>query len=667
MKYVRLSFVLGLLWAANAFGYVTGPDPAMNGIFGQTCNQSQCHNSFTLNSGGGSVTVAGLPDAGWIPGQTYALTVTIKGPASQRLFGFQLSAVFDATSQRAGTLTGGAGVQVICGRGTAGTSSQQVLCSTAGSIQYAEHSNAQVVRSAYSVNWTAPASASGGTVRFNVAGNAADGNLQPTGDYIYTQVYKVSPLDLSSHPFTLVDRGGVSVITDGAGALSYGYARILPTSGPTPSGVAIFGERIGGVLVTEAGVPASPLLTKGRIYAEVGAGGFNAVGTDIGLAIANPNGQAANVTFFFTTKDGVDVGGGTYQLDAGAVFPAFLDQAPWNCPLGFQGTFSFISDVQISVIALQGYRNERGDFLITTLPVIDTTAPVGNLSAVLSQFTDGDGWTTSVLLVNPTDTPMSGTIQFRLGGDGTIGNGAIVSLSANGQTAKSFNYTVAPRSSFKLQTAGAGSLQVGSVTVTPAAGNSTPVSLAVFSFASGGVTVTQAGVPSNTGTRFRAYVEATAGLGPVGTYSTGVAIADTSGAGGTVKFDLYTTAGAPTGLSHTYQVPPFGQVSKFIGDIFSGLPLPFQGIVEVTTTSNSMSAVALRIRYNERNEFLMTTTPPANIDSPPTTAEFDFPYILNGDGYTTQFILFNGLQNQPSSGNLKFLNHDGTNLSLNVQ
>jgi hypothetical protein len=661
MKYVRLSFVFGLLWAANAFAYVTGPDPAMNGIFGQTCNQAGCHNSFTLNSGGGSVTLAGLPDAGWIPGQTYALTVTIKGPASQRLFGFQLSAVFDATSQQAGTLTGGAGVQIICGRGTAGTSSQQVLCSTAGSIQYAEHSNAQVVRSTYSVNWTAPASASGGTVRFNVAGNAADGNLQPTGDYIYTQVYKVTPLDLSSHPFTLVDRGGVSVITDGAGDLNVGYARILATSGTTPSGVAIFGERIGGVLVTEAGVPASPLLSNGRIYAEVGPGGFNAPGTDIGLAVANPNVQAAIISFFFTSKDGTDVAAGTFTLNGGTQFPAFLDQQPWNCPLGFQGTFSFSSNVPISVIALQGYRNERNDFLITTLPVIDTTSPPSIAPAVLSQFTDGDGWSTSVLLVNPSDTPMSGTIQFR------VGDGTMASLTANGQTAKSFNYTVGRRSSFKLQTAGAGSLQVGSVTVTPATGNNTPVSLAVFSYATSGITITQAGVPSNTGTKFRAYVEATAGLGLIGTYSTGVAIADTSGAGGTVTFDLYTTAGTPTGLSQTFQVPAFGQISKFIGDIFQGLPLPFQGILRVTTSSSSISAVALRIRYNERNEFLMTTTPPANEDTTTTIAEFDFPHILNGGGFTTQFILFSGAAGQTSSGNLKFLRSDSSNLSLNVQ
>ena len=65
---------------------------------------------------------------------------------------------------------------------------------TAGAIQYAEHSNAQLVTSTYLVNWTAPASASFGTVRFNVAGNAANGDVTNQGDFIYTKVDNWTPL-----------------------------------------------------------------------------------------------------------------------------------------------------------------------------------------------------------------------------------------------------------------------------------------------------------------------------------------------------------------------------------------------------------------------------------------------------------------------------------------
>src|SRR2546425_10634130 len=118
------TFILGLVWTGYLFAYILGPDPAMNGIFGsgQTCSVSGCHTGNPVNAAGGSVTISGLPTStGWTPGQTYPLTVTIQR-TGQRLFGFQLSAVADATNQQAGTLApGNTRVQIICGRGTSAT------------------------------------------------------------------------------------------------------------------------------------------------------------------------------------------------------------------------------------------------------------------------------------------------------------------------------------------------------------------------------------------------------------------------------------------------------------------------------------------------------------------------------------------------------------------
>src|SRR5437867_2871758 len=128
-----MTLVLGFVWIGYCFGYQNGPEPAMNGIFGtgQTCNTAGCHDGNPLNAPGGSVTLSGLPPEGWTPGQTYPLSVTIQR-TNAKVFGFQLSAVADATNQRAGTLAaGGPGVQILCGRGTAATSTQEVPCSTA--------------------------------------------------------------------------------------------------------------------------------------------------------------------------------------------------------------------------------------------------------------------------------------------------------------------------------------------------------------------------------------------------------------------------------------------------------------------------------------------------------------------------------------------------------
>jgi hypothetical protein len=151
-----------------------------------------------------------------------------------------------------------------------------------------------------------------------------------------------------------------------------------------------------------------------------------------------------------------------------------------------------------------------------------------------------------------------------------------------------------------------------------------------------------------------------------GSYSSGFAVANSSSSAASVKFDLYTLAGAATGLTNTVQIPASGQVAEFIEDLFPALPLPFQGVMRISTSSQ-ISVVGLRIRYNERpGEFLMTTTPPANENTTTTNAESDFPHILNGGGYTTQFVLFSGALGQTSSGNMNFYKQDGTAFSLNL-
>jgi hypothetical protein len=672
------TFVLGLAWTGYLFAYALGPDPAMNGVFGsgQTCAMAGCHTGNPINStvGNGSASIDGLPTAtGWTPGQTYPLSITIQRTGA-RVFGFQLSAVVDTTNQQAGALTAGhARVQVICGRSTPPTTSQ-VNCSTAGAIQYAQHSNAQVVTSTYLVNWTAPASAAAGTVRFNLAGNAANGDLSNQGDFIYIPTpIKIDPasapppppppVGVSTLPFTMVDRGGTSVITDGSGDLTVGYSRIQPSGGnTTPSGVAIFGFKQAGTLVTEAGVPASALMTSARMYAEV-AGPVNT-----GIAIANPNNQSATINFHFTDQAGVDFGAGVLVLAANEQMPRFLDQAPYNVLAGrttFQGTFSFTSTVPVSVIALRGLFNERtpSEFLITTLPVTNLSAPAGSGTVYLPHFAEGGGWTTQIVLVNPTDATITGSIQFF--GQGTTGAAATpVTVTANGQTASSFSYSIPRRSSFKLLTAGVPpATLVGSVRVSPTTGAS-PSSLIVFSFKPASITVSEAGVPGIQGSAFRMYAETTA-TGGVGAIQTGFAIANTGATPATVNLELTNLDGSSLGQSAALTVPGNGQAATFLDQQFPGLPLPFKGILRISSAS-VLSVVGLRGRYNERGDFLITTTPPNNEATAPVATEMLFPHLANGGGYTTQFILFSGSAGQAASGNLLFLKQDGTALNLVV-
>jgi hypothetical protein len=644
------TLILGLGWAGYLFGYVTGPDPASNGIFGDTqaCATAGCHVGNPVNStnGNGSVSISGLP-AAWTPGQAYPLTVTVQRTGGI-LYGFQLSAVVDATNQQAGSFTAG---------------SARVRILTGGGIQYAEHSDARVQPTGiFTMTWTAPATAVG-KVRFNLAGNAANGNIQSTGDFVYTRIDRIDPaaqIDNSVRAYTLVDRGGVSLVTDGVGAApEVGYTRIQPGAGSTtPAGVAIFGSRTAGVLVSETGVPATAALSQGIMYAEIVG---NTVNT--GLAIANPNSSPVDITFGFTNNGGADAGGGILQIPANGQITKFLNQDPFNGPASFQGTFNFSASAAVGVVALRSYINSKGDFLMSTLPVINTTTPANIGTQVVPHFADGGGWVTQILLVNPTDTTMTGTVQFT--------NDAGSPVTVGGTT----TYSVARRSSQKLSTPGTASTTTGgAVRIVPTAGGPAPTPLVVFTYQPLGTVVSEAGVPTLSGTAFRMYAESAGTDGTPGNIQTGIAVANNAATAANITFELTNLDGSTAGLPApaTVSVPGLGHTGKFLAQIFpaGSIPNPFKGVLRITTTASAISVVGLRARYNERASaegFIITTTPATLESAPASSAEFLFPDLANGGGYTTQFILFSGTAGQSSSGNLRFVKPDGTpfNLTLN--
>jgi len=458
--------------------------------------------------------------------------------------------------------------------------------------------------------------------------------------------------------FNIVNRGGFSITSLGAaGPLAAGYARIQAAAGSTtPAGLAFFGLRQNGILVTEAGVPASPLITSGRIYADVDGP------VNTGVAMANPNAVAVTVNYNFSDAAGNNFGAGSTVLAAGEQKAAFLNQAPFNGSGTILGTFSFTSTAPIAVIALRGLNNERNEFLITTLPVASLDPPPVGQTVVLSHFADGGGWTTQVVLVNASDESLNGTVQFFSQGDATV-PGQPVAVTIDGVTASSFVYGIPPRSSRRFRTSGAGTaIRAGSARIVPAPSYRPPTGLGIFGFKKDGFTVTEAGVPATTGsTALRMYAEAST------TIQTGLAIANLAANSVTVFFELTTLAGAPTGLAGQVTVPANGQTALFLSQIpgFGSLPTPFQGVLRISTTSAAgLSLVGLRGRTNERGDFLITTTPPVDENAPASSAELIFPHFVDGGGYTTQFVLFSGAVGQAAVGTLKFFGQGGQPLNL---
>ena len=300
----------------------------------------------------------------------------------------------------------------------------------------------------------------------------------------------------TSATFAIKDGGGMSFQTDGAAsaALAVGYAKVSTNPGAQPpSGLAIIDFRENNLLVSEAGVPASGVITSGRIYAEI----RSTINT--GIAIANPTNQTATITFFFSDSSG-DFGPNATTIPPNGHIATFLNEAPFNGRSSLTGTFTFSSNIPVSVLAMRGRVNERGEFLLTTLPVTDLSAPPSAAPIIFPHFAAGGGSTTQIVLVNPTDAALTGGLEFR---------------DPSGQVTNPFNndlsYTIPPRSSFEMQISLASSqLVTGSLRVIPAANTTTPTGLSIFSFRNNGVTVSEAGVSAaSPGSAFRVFVEST--------------------------------------------------------------------------------------------------------------------------------------------------------------
>jgi hypothetical protein len=156
-----------------------------NGIAGYTNspgeqNCTACHNSFALNSGGGSVTISTTPSitaSGYTPGATYTVDVTVS-KTGVSLFGFGTE-ILTSTNTNAGTIS------VL--------NSAQTKLLNSGSRRNIVHQlngGTGTDSKTFSFQWVAPATAGSATIY--AAGLAANGNNQNSSDYVYTASLPIS-------------------------------------------------------------------------------------------------------------------------------------------------------------------------------------------------------------------------------------------------------------------------------------------------------------------------------------------------------------------------------------------------------------------------------------------------------------------------------------------
>ncbi len=634
-----VSVVPILLWAHD-----TGPDPGHAGVPGEsTCAMAGCHTGTVVNSTAfaGSVTI-NAGGSTYTPGVTQQITVNVIDNA-QRRWGFQLTARLanDPTTQ-AGTFEAPAAItlppnttsmlQIVCATeaNLANILYPGLPCGSGAPLEYVEHTlpgvkiTAKGTGYSWTFNWDPPAT-DVGPITLYAAGNAANGDLDITGDHIYTTSVTLTssgggggggptpppPTPSGGQAIShLADGGGwsTSIIqlntdtvpanytlnffngtgntwklplgksgnqTTVSGTIPVGGSQTMQTSGTAVvlsagwaqlvtsnsiNGTAIFADQAKGQPISEAAVPITSNSTT-RFLLPFN----NAAGYALGVAVANPSAtQSATVNIIYRDPSGNQTGTATQTVP-----PMGHNSFVVPASAGTTGVAEF--DSSVPVVGL-GIRSHGGAF--TSIEAL-SAVPVGGKT--ITHLADGQGWDTSVVLVNTDTAPANFTITFR----NDAGNPLTLPLGPDGNQSQ-ITGTIAPGGSRTITSQGT---SVNLVTGWAELDTTSPIGgTAIFGYQSGG-TLSEASVPiiPDTHTQFELPFDGSAGLG------LGVAFANpSSSATAMISVSFNNAAGQPVGMPVSAVVPPDGHTS-----IVLALPVSAPGVA-VVTSSTPVSALGIR-------------------------------------------------------------------------
>src|SRR5437588_11384054 len=92
---------------------------------------------------------------------------------------------------------------------------------------------------------------------------------------------------------------------------------------------------------------------------------------------------------------------GSLTIPANGQIAKFLNE--WPFPFkGITGLLSFTATEPVAVTVLRGFTNERSEFLVSTLPVLDPSVPASTSIAYVPHFAVNGGWRTELILINTT-------------------------------------------------------------------------------------------------------------------------------------------------------------------------------------------------------------------------------------------------------------------------
>jgi hypothetical protein len=465
-------------------------------------------------------------------------------------------------------------------------------------------------------------------------------------------------------PLSLNSTQGATMTTPGSSSqVSTGYATAtVNTTGTTPFATAVFSLTQNGVVVSEAGVPASPLVQNARLFIDYRTGvpsGSGTINIDTGLAIANPGSSAASLTFVLRDGNGLTVATGHGSLPPNGHVAQFIEQlqdvAPdFNLPANFSsailfGSLDISSDQRLSIVGLRVTTNQRGETLLTSTSLADLSKTATASPLYFPQITDGGGYATTIALSNTSGATETGTLSI------LDDNGNALAVSQAGNTASSFAYSIPSGGVFVFQTDGSSAVaQTGWVKIVPSAGTLAPAGSGVLSFSPGGIPVTVTGVPSVLPTlHARVYVDRSGG------HDTGIAIANPNNTPISVTLQTYGGGFLAGNNTSTLNIAGNGHQAEFVEQVVGGIPNGFTGVADISSTTPFVP-LTLRTLTNGRGDFLLTTFPAPDITTQAPTP-IVFPQIADGGGFTTEFIFISA--GSAATTNVNLISSSGTALA----
>jgi uncharacterized repeat protein (TIGR01451 family) len=199
----------------------------------------------------------------------------------------------------------------------------------------------------------------------------------------------------SAFAYTIPPHGFYVFQTAGSQAtVVAGWAEVNPDAGSsTPVGMGLLSYTTKGILRSETGIPSAVPTTHARLYVDR-SGGHNT-----GVAMSAPSATGVQVTLKAFQVDGTTPAGrGILDLAGHGHDARFANEFIPALPEGFTGVLDLSSPSPFVALTLRALTNTRGDFLMTTFPVVDLnqTTPT---PLVFPQIASGGGYQTQCILL----------------------------------------------------------------------------------------------------------------------------------------------------------------------------------------------------------------------------------------------------------------------------